>query len=231
MKSFKILFVLVIGLIALHTSANAQLIRKSGKISCPLSKDEQVILFPSSETTHGYYCLPTQLRLSTNEDKQPEFLLMLWGGEDETTINNGIMHWLVTWGLTKEQEKKVADFLIAKVDSNAVLLGTVQVSAPEKYIFSGTNAPLIKLLQKALESGGSIPTTAGGKSASAFRFRGDDALEIQKKTKDSEKWRDVSIEMPFFDLNGEELCTLKLDINNLWKDALTCIDCFITPEK
>ncbi len=210
--------------------ASAQLVDWSAKIECTLPDGEVLQLFPSSSAPSGYYCLPSHLRLSVNEDKQPEFLLMLWANEGEATVSHGIMHWLITWGLDKEQENFVRNYITTVVDSTANLLGTLSVNAPEKYLIKGENTELVTLLNKAVQTGGSIPTTPGGKSATSFKIEGENAVLLQKIYKNKDKWKGVWIEMPFFDLNGTPLCTLQLGAYQLMQDAIKCTDCFIIPE-
>ena len=226
-----LLFLSIVLLGAAPAGIAAQLVDYSGKKTCAISNGEEVVLFPASETPHAYYCLPAHLRLSVNEEKQPEFLMMLWAGEGETVVDNGIMHWLLTWGLTAEDEKVISGFLISKVDSNAVFLGAMSVSAPEKYLFSGKNHDMIALLQRSITSGGGIPTVTGGKSATSFKFKGGDAQTIEKHAKDAGKWKGVMIEMPFFGLNNEYLCTLSIDAGTILTAAYKCDTCFLIPEK
>jgi hypothetical protein len=208
----------------------AQIVDWSAKIECTLPDGEILQLFPSTSAPTGYYCLPSHLRLSVNEDKQPEFLLMLWANEGEAAVSHGIMHWLITWGLDKDQENFVRNYITTTVDSTANLLGTLSVNAPEKYVIKGKNTELTTLLNKAIQTGGSIPTTPGGKSATSFKIEGENAVLLQKIYKNKDKWKDVWIEMPFFDLNGTPLCTLQLGADRLIQEANKCTDCFIVPD-
>jgi hypothetical protein len=207
----------------------AQMVDTGAKITLELPGGHPVELFPALDNPLGFYCLPNQLRLSVTEENQPEFLLMLWGSEGETAVNNGIMHWLLTWGLLMEQEKLVSQYLVEKVDSNAVFLGTLAVKAPDKYRFTGKNTALIQLLQSAITSGGGIPTVPGGKSATSFKFNKTAAQTIEKQAKDPKKWEGVIIEMPFFDLNNVLLCTLQLEASAILRAAVACDDCFLLP--
>ena len=218
--------------IALLGIANtyAQRLNWSQKIECPLPDGETVVLYPAIETPSGYYCLPSHLRLSVSDDNQPEFLMMLWGNDGENTVSNGIMHWLLTWGLSKTQEQQVANYLITQIDSSAVLLGTATVTAPEKFMFSGPETALKTLLERSIQTGASIPTTSGGKSATSFKITGPDAETLRINLRKNEFWQGTSVEMPFYDLNGAALCTLQLSLDHLMRQALLCTECFIVPE-
>lgn len=225
------LIVIVLSVVICSTNASAQLVDYAQKLVCPLSDGEDVVLFPATETPHAYYCLPSHLRLSVNEDQQPEFLLMLWGAEEGKGVDNGIMHWLLTWGLTQDQEKQVHTFLVGNVDSSAVLLGAVSVFAPEKYLLKGKNADMIRLLQTSVTSGGGIPTVPGGKSATSFKFKAKDAETMYENALKPEKWKEVIIEMPFYGLNDVPLCTLSIDASTILSAAQKCDNCFLLPGK
>lgn len=225
------LIIIALTIILKAADTSAQMVDYTRKVVCPLPDGEEVILFPATETANAWYCLPSHLRLSVNEDKQPEFMLMLWGSESGAGVDNGIMHWLLTWGLTRDQEKQVNDYLVGKVDSSAVLLGAVSVSAPEKYEIKGKNTDMIRLLQISVTSGAGIPTVPGGKSATSFKFSAKDAATMYDFALKPEKWKDAIIEMPFYGLNNEPLCTLRIDAANILTAAQKCTNCFLLPEK
>ena len=225
------LIVIVLSVVVCSADLAAQLVDYAGKVVCPMPDGEDVVLLPSTETPHAYYCLPSHLRLSVNEDKQPEFLLMLWGAEEGQGVDNGIMHWLLTWGLTQDQEKQVNAFLVGKVDSSAVLLGVMSVFAPEKYVLKGKNSDMIRLLQSSVTSGGGIPTVPGGKSATSFKFKAKEAATIYDYALKPEKWKEVIIEMPFYGLQNEPLCTLTIDASGILTAAQKCESCFLLPGK
>ncbi len=210
------------------TGLAAQKLDFGRKYTCPLPDGGEVTLFPATETPNGYYCLPTQLRLST-VDGQPEFLLMLWGNDGATEVSNGIMHWLLTWGLDKQHEQAVQTYLTTQIDSNAVLLGTVSVQAPERYILTGENKEVLQLLQNAFQTGGGIPTTPGGKSATSFKITGENAEKLRKNARNPDFWKGVVVEMPFYSVSGQYLTTLQLGTDALIRAALACSDCFIIP--
>ncbi len=208
----------------------AQAIDLSGKLTCTLPSKVAVALFPTSQNNHEYYCLPTNLRVSYKETSTPEFLFMAWKNEGSTQIDGGILHWLLTWGLIKNEEKFVRDFLIAKVDSNAVLKGVLTFTAPSKYQFLGKNTELIALLQRSLSSGGIIPSEPSGKSASSFRFSAEDARTIEKLIHTPEKADGVWIEMPLFFPDGQEMCRLRLPLKSIFQAGAKCPTCLILPK-
>lgn len=208
----------------------AQAVDHSGKLTCTLPSKVTVALFPNLQNSHEYYYLPTNLRISFKEASTPEFLFMAWKNEGSTQIDGGILHWLLTWGLTKNDEKFVRDFLIAKVDSNAVLKGVLTFTAPNKYQFLGKNTELIALLQRSLSSGGIIPSEPSGKSASSFRFSTEDARTIEQLIHTPEKVDGVWIEMPLFFPDGQEMCRLRLPLKSIFQAGAKCPSCLILPK-
>jgi hypothetical protein len=219
---------IILSMLACAHMLTAQRLDMAQKHTCPTPDGGEVVLYRATETPNGYYCLPSHLRLSI-EEGTPEFLLMLWGDEGAAEVSNGIMHWLLTWGLDKANEQAVQNYLTTKVDSNAVLLGTVTVQSPERYILTGENKKLLQLLQNALQTGGSIPTTSGGKSATSFKIVGENAEWLRQNARKPEAWKGVFIEMPFYSLPGQHLTTLQLGTDVLMKVAVGCKECFVVP--
>lgn len=211
-------------------SSFAQAVSLSGKVTCVLINKEEVQLFPAQDKPLGFYYLPNNLRLSTTERLQPEFLFMSWKSEASAETDNGVMHWLLTWGLSKEQEKEVQKCLIAKVDSNAIVMGALTVEAPEKFLLSGKNKDLIALLQGSLSSGAGIPTQPGGKSASSFRFLGEDARKVEQTLSSLDKWDGIFIEMPFYWTDGHPAHTLRLAAKTIMQSGTKCSECVIIPK-
>jgi hypothetical protein len=157
-------------------------------------------------------------------------MFMAWKNEGSTKIDGGILHWLLTWGLSKNEEKYVRSFLISQVDSSAVLMGVVTADVPLKYQFQGKNSELIALLQRSISSGGNIPTESGGKSATSFRFSADDASIIEQYILHPEKVEGVFVEMPFLFPNGQEMCQLHLPLKLIFQAGAKCPSCLILPK-
>lgn len=188
---------------------------------------ELVSLFNTENNRPEYYYLPNNLRVSVNHQSQPELLFMAWDRESDRI--QGIMHWVLTWGLTADQESEVQHLLQIQIDSNAVLMGSVQVQPEVRDLkFTGSNESMIQLLVKNQTSGGSIPTSPGGKSASAFKFSGPDATAVLESQKNTGKWKQVFIEMPFqftIPQGGSVTKILKLEVKTIFQQLAACKDC------
>lgn len=213
-------------LTSLVFQASAQELNLGAKVTCVLLSKEEISLFPSMDQAQAYYYLPCNLRLSTVEAAQPEFLFMSWKSESAAQTDNVVMHWLLTWGLSATQEKEVQTCLI-QIDSSAVLLGAVNVEVPEKMSWSGKNKNYLKLLQNALNAGGIVPSLPGGKSASSFRLRDADALLLEESFQQLDKWDDVYVEMPFYWKNHSQTHTLRLAVKTILSSGSKCAACMV----
>lgn len=221
-------FLFTSGILVLFVAfyGTAQELNLSGKVTCKLSSKEEVTLFPAREQAQGYYYLPCNLRLSSTPE-QPEFLFMSWKSPSATQTDNVVMHWLLTWGLTGEQEKEVQTCLITQVDSTALLLGAVTVETPEKWLWTGKNATYSQLLQNTLSAGANVPTLPGGKSASSFRLKGNEAYTLEQSLQQLDKWDDVYVEMPFYWMNHSQTQTLRLAVKTILTTGSKCAACMV----
>lgn len=209
-------------------SAFAQLTPERIKIKLADNLEVELVSILNAENNRAeYYYLPNNIRVSINQQSQPELLFMAWDREsDRMQI---IMHWMLTWGLTGDQESEVQRILQKQVDSNAVLMGSVQVQPMVQDVkITGSNESMIQLLVKNLTSGGSIPTSPGGKSAAAFKFSGPDASTILESQKNTAKWKQVFVEMPFqFNIPqaGSGTKVLRLEVKTIFQQLAACKDC------
>ncbi|MEL7223245.1 MAG: hypothetical protein AAGJ93_18105, partial [Bacteroidota bacterium] len=106
---------------------NAQILDAENKIVVILSDGTQVVCLGRVNTvsngaapnfSNEYYYTPTNLRLSTKEDGTPEFIFLRYTSDKAVEYGGdqgGLIHFLMEWGLTAEQERelqqKVADKL------------------------------------------------------------------------------------------------------------------------
>ena len=190
---------------------------------------ELVSMFNMETNRTEYYYLPVNLRVAINQNNLPELLFMSWDTDPQKSEPQGILHWILTWGLTAHQEKEIQDLLIKQSDSLAILMGSLSVrTLSQDYKITGANDSMIQLLSKNITSGASIPTNAGSKSATAFKFSGNDALTLISSFKNADKWKQIYIEMPFtFNLpnSGQGSKVLKLEVKAIFKQLNNCKEC------
>ena len=104
-----------------------QILDFQNKVSIALDDGTQVIMFGkakslSTDFTGEYYYLPANLRLSNRQDGTPEFLFLKYTTEereDAGGVQGALMHFLMEWGLTNEQEQELQMKLNQKLKSMA----------------------------------------------------------------------------------------------------------------
>jgi hypothetical protein len=167
--------------------------------------------------TGEYYYLPVKLRLSEKIDGTPEFLFMKYTTEqrvDAGGAQGAIMHFLMEWGLNKEQEKEATEKLRAKVATlkasssnskfkkvepvNVTIAGPVKIISSNEESFRIISAILgDKSTAPSVVSSGRSPALPGQKVAVAAKL---DKIGAQLLAATFEKNRsisDVSLELRF----------------------------------
>lgn len=155
---------------------------------------------PGAKTTQYYY-LPTNLRLARRPDNVPEFLFLKFTTEkraDAGGVNGGLMHFLMEWGLTAEQETQAREAL-KKLVPNGELLGAVPMEADGDggtfQVISGTLSD--NKLSSALASSGRSPLVPGGRAAAAARLTAEGAQLLAASFEKQRSIADVSIGLNF----------------------------------
>ncbi len=137
---------------------------------------------------HAYAWLPSHLRIARQEGGEPQFSFLTWEEKPGDPIQGAILHFLVEWGLTDSQETEVLALLRTRVDSLAQLTGPLLPEAvleQASYHFSSTKkSELVLLFQRGLTQAGQVPVTPGAKWAGSFRFKENEAVEMQKALAD-----------------------------------------------
>ena len=148
--------------------------------------------------SHNYYYLPANLHLSMRKDGVPEFLFLKFTTEartDQGGVNGGLLHFLMEWGLTPDQEKEAAEALKEK-DPKGILLGAAPVEAPADggsfQIISGTLSD-DKMSGKLITSG-KAPLVEGGKAAAAARLSAEGAQLLAATFEKARSITDISVQ-------------------------------------
>lgn len=121
-------FLLLMGIMLSGSlSLTGQVLDSENKVGLTLSDGTQVIAYgranTASSTSYGkfsneYYYLPTNLRLSKKPDGTPEFIFVKYTTEEEAAaggVQGALMHFLMEWGLTPEQEKELQNQIADKL--------------------------------------------------------------------------------------------------------------------
>ena len=108
-----------------------QLLDEENRYSFQLRDGTQVVALGAAPAlgvrtpTNSYYYLPAGLRLSRRADGTPEFLFLKYT-TDSGGVQGGLIHFLMEWGLTQEQQRELGQ-LLARARPGAQLMGAAQV--------------------------------------------------------------------------------------------------------
>jgi hypothetical protein len=211
--TFKAAAMLLLGFL-FALPAQAQILDYQNKVEVILNDGLKLILYGrasklSDRRSHEYFYLPANLKLGKKEDGTPEFLFMKYTTEeraDQGGTQGAIMHFLMEWGLTAEQEKEATEKLQAKLKtmgtffmplvSNAKIMGPVDVTSTENGSFRVISATLTDDKTKTITSG-RAPTLPGAKVAVAAKMDKNSAQLMAASFEKSRSIADLSLEMSF----------------------------------
>lgn len=189
------------------TPARAVVLDDDKKLTVTLSDNTPVTLFAQKDGTAPgggvpYYYLPVNLRLASAPDSTPQFLFLKFTTEkraDQGGVEGGLVHFLMTWGLTGAQETEVKAKL-KQADPKGVLMGAVPVEDEGEgsgsfQIISGTLSD--NKLSSALVSSGKAPLVPGGLCAAAARLSPEGAQLLAASLEKTRSIADVSIALNF----------------------------------
>lgn len=149
--------------------------------------------------TNDYYYLPTNLRLAQRPDGVPEFLFTKFTTENSEGVSGAIMHFLMKWGLSTEQQKELQDKLrIETKNPEARVKGQVQLNRDvESGGFQIISATLSDNSMATSILNGRAPTLDGGKVAVATRLTADGAQLLSSSFEKAKSIADLSIQLNY----------------------------------
>ena len=160
-------------LFSLPSHTFCQTLTEATRVTYKSKSHDEVILYAAQDCTHCYYYQPVDFRMSSRPDGTPEGSLVTWKNDSESEIIGGVLHLLITWGLTAEREKATQAFIRSTVDSLGTLMGPSTIMAtPETLTIHGDDK-LAKILKSSLSNVPLAPVTPGSKTALSFRFNED----------------------------------------------------------
>lgn len=153
-----------------------------GKLDVTLNDGTSVTLYPTLRSTRArpeYYYLPTNLHVALKPDGVPQFLFLKFTTEERETeggIQGGLLHLLMEFGLTPQQEAELKAKVRA-INERAEVAGVAPVEPDgETSTFQITSATLTdEGLTKSLTTSGKAPLVPGARVAAAARLTGQGA--------------------------------------------------------
>lgn len=153
----------------------AQVLDSETRRELELPGGVRVLVFASADNNKQYYYLPATLQLSVAANT-PEISFIVYRRGNHSPIEGGLMHLLMRWGLTQEQERSAAELLLKQTDSQAVLVGAAEITFPEKDMFSiEPGNGIAGILRRSITYPVKLPSMAAYKSAASFHFSSEDA--------------------------------------------------------
>src|SRR5262245_56679162 len=157
----------------------------------------------SAQKTLNYYYLPSSglLHLAKQPDGTPQFLFLKFTTEqreDKGGISGGLMHFLMNWSLTPEQETELKSKLAAQ-KAGAHLLGAVPLEPEgDNGSFQIISASLSdKTLAPSVVLGGKAPPLPGDNVAAAAHLTANGAQLLAATLEKSRSISDVSIALNY----------------------------------
>ena len=189
------------------TSLHAQILDSENRLAVVLSDGTQVVLYGkatslSDEKTREYYYLPVNPRLSYRPDDTPEFLFTKFvteGRDDSGGVSGALLHFLMEWGLTPQQEAEVKSILKSQ-HQGAQLLGPVDVEAAGDDSFRIISATVNESesgFTETLVTSGKAPVLPGQKIAVASRLDKFGAQLLAATFEKNRSITDLSVELGF----------------------------------
>ena len=162
---------------------------------------EAVSLSDAKSKNYYYLPPPSSLRLSKRADGTPEFVFLKYTTEaraDQGGLSGGLMHLLMEWGLTPEQEAELT-LKIKQKSPNAVLKGAVPMEpdggAGSFQIVSATLTD--NKLTPSVVTSGKAPIVPGGKAAAATRLSAEGAQLMAATFEKARSITDLSIALNY----------------------------------
>lgn len=193
-------------MLAVSLPASGVSLDSENRIDVVLDDGTKVVLYgeaaaDTATKSNNYRYLPVNLRLSERPDGTPEFQFLRYVTEerkDQGGVGGALIHLLMEWGLTNEQERQLRRILRDQYDE-ANLVGAVELQPQGEsgkfQIISGTLTD--EGLTQSLVTSGKAPLVPGGKAAVAARFDANGAALMSKTFDGTVSVSDLSFVLNF----------------------------------
>ncbi len=197
--------IVVVALLFLGWSPRAQglTLDEENRITVVLSDGTQVGLIGQAASqgvpSRKYYYLPVNLRCAKTKDGTPQFLFVKFTTEERGGASGALMHFLMEWGLTPEQEADLKSKLKSRY-KEATLEGAVPMvpgnaESGSFQVVSGTLSD--KGMTNSLVTSGQAPLLPGGMAAVAARLGKEGAQLLATTFEQASSITDVSLALNF----------------------------------
>ncbi|HYF70460.1 MAG TPA: hypothetical protein VD884_20125 [Ohtaekwangia sp.] len=158
-----------------HLTCNAQLLSSGKGHTLDLDTDFKVMLLRAAENHTHYYYIPLNFQLA-EKNGVPEISLLLYRDKNNS-LSGGLLHVLITWGLTQKQELKLNQ-LLSEIDSTGIFMGPAEIVFHPGTEVKISGNELSGLLVSSATSPIKLSPTGLHKTAASFRFSGNDTQTV-----------------------------------------------------
>lgn len=220
----RLTYYLILNILLLQ-SVYSQVLQENTKVNLQLDEGIELVCYQSNTDVNSYYYLPVNMHFSIAKTGGKEYSLLVYKDENQI-IKGGIMHWLLTWGIKKEQKLKAEALLRLKTGKETKLMGAVlaERSTSNNFEIQG-NSKLSKLLNKTMVNKGNTPLIPNSKIAIAFNFSKDQATSINSLFENKNELKQTYVSMhvlvSFIKTNGKiykKNITIKQNLQTLIKN-------------
>lgn len=214
MISTRLHIILLFGFFLLcQVSAGQRLIPES-KMDIVLSDSIKVTLYravTADRVNNACYYLPVNFRITEKAGK-PEFSFLSYDSDQDGRNDGAIMHLLLTWGMTDDQQTEAERLLREKFDSTLYIAGCPLLSGKGESIRFEIHSdnPLGEVLSKSLRSRGNPPLSPGEKMALSFMFSPENSERMESGVKNPEKLKGIFFDLTYTISDNNGLDTLLL---------------------
>ncbi|CAL2102218.1 conserved protein of unknown function [Tenacibaculum sp. 190130A14a] len=209
---------MLIFILSVHFTQGQVIMDSQNRVDVVLSDGTQVVMYGKAKTRNRsfsseYVYLPTNLHLSKRPDGTPEFLFLKYTTEereDAGGTQGALMHFLMEWGLTPQQEAEAQVKLRQKIDQlnenprskykrvkNPVIIGAADVSVEQGNSFRIISSVLTDDGMAKVVAAGSASPLPGGKMAVAAKLDKNAAQLLAATFEKNRSITDVSLELSF----------------------------------
>jgi hypothetical protein len=197
MKIFRKHIQLIFYVLLLVISGNimAQQVCENTRKKVTLNGGIKIDVFKEKDNNRIYF-LSAMLQLSEHNGS-PEFSYQEYTNPGSVSPDGAILHFLVSWGLTKKQLKELAVYIKEHYGKNAILGGGLFLTPSQSGLTISKQTTIGKILSKSLKSKGNPPTTSGGKMALSFHIKKEEVTVISEAFKKSTKLSGTTIAIDY----------------------------------
>ncbi|MEM1146188.1 MAG: hypothetical protein AAF582_03205 [Pseudomonadota bacterium] len=177
MKHFVIGCAAILWTLTVGITADAQALDRSTKQTVTIAGGVSVDVYARAGSETDYYYIPSRVRIAGGSNNEPQLTILTYVSDGSEGASGGTFNALVTWGLTRQEERSVQRRL-ARMKPGARLRGAATLDTVEE-------GPAVSVLvglggAEEVAWSGVAPLQAGGRAAIAANLspRGAALLDV-----------------------------------------------------